>query len=167
MLDKPRDRKASILTRPMIAELTGVGLLFFAITLAFYCIFNATDVTSIPEMFHALPKTAPGMTPYEMTLLFSIFVWTHFWYMFDARCFETGESIFRLHSSSGFVSIVGIIVIGQLFITEIAYEFFSCAPMFHTVDWQWNGSGALDFVIIVAASSLVLWVRELFRFFKK
>lgn len=167
MLDKPRDRKASILTRPMIAELTGVGLLFFAITFAFYCIFNATDVTSIPEMFHALPKTAPGMTPYEMTLLFSIFVWTHFWYMFDARCFETGESIFRLHSSSGFVSIVGIIVIGQLFITEIAYEFFSCAPMFHTVDWQWNGSGALDFVIIVAASSLVLWVRELFRFFKK
>lgn len=166
MLDKPRDRKASILTRPMIAELTGVGLLFFAITLAFYCIFNATDVTSIPEMFHALPKSAPGMTPYEMTLLFSIFVWTHFWYMFDARCFETGESIFRLRSSSGFISIVGIIVVGQLFITEIAYEFFSCAPMFHTADWHWNGSGALDFVIIVAASSLVLWVRELWRLLK-
>jgi len=70
MHDRPRDRKASILTRPMMVELIGVGLLFFAITLGFYCIFEATDVTSIPEMFHALPKSDIGMTPYEMTLLF-------------------------------------------------------------------------------------------------
>lgn len=162
MKDKPRDRKAFILTRPMVAELLGVGILFFAITLGFYCIFNATDVTSIPEMFHALPKSDIGMTPYEMTLLFSIFVWTHFFYMFNTRCFETGESIFRLRMSRGFWSIVAIIVVGQLFITELGYEFFNVLPMFHTLDWRFNPSGALDFVIIVSASSLVLWVRELY-----
>lgn len=162
MHDRPRDRKASILTRPMMVELIGVGLLFFAITLGFYCIFEATDVTSIPEMFHALPKSDIGMTPYEMTLLFSIFVWTHFFYMFNTRCFGTGESIFKVKMSQGFWSIVGIIVLGQLFITELAYEFFNVSPMFHTVDWHFNPSGALDFVIIVAASSLVLWVRELY-----
>lgn len=167
MLDPPRSRAASIITHPMISEILGVGILFFAITLGFYCIFNATDVTSIPQMFRALPKTAPGMTPYEMTLLFSIFVWTHFFYMFDTRCFETGASAFRLPYSSGFGNIVLIIVAGQIFITEIAYSFFNVAPMFHTPDWHFNPSGALDFAIIVAASSLVVWVRELYRLLRR
>ena len=163
MREKPRDRRAFILTRTMMAELLGVGIIFFAITLGFYCIFNAMDVTSMVQLFHAPAKAAPGMTAYEATLLFSIFVWTHFWYMFCTRCFETGKSIFSLKMSQGFWSIVAIIVIGQLFITEIAYDFFNCAPMLHTADWHWNGSGALDFVIIVGASSLVLWIRELYR----
>lgn len=167
MHDKPRNRRASIMTRPMVYELLGVGVLFFAITLGFYCIFNATDVTSIPEMFRALPKSEPGMTVYEMSLLFSIFVWTHFFYMFNARCFETGESVFRVKMSSGFWTIVGIIVIGQLFITEVAYQFFNVAPMLHTADWGFNASGALDLAIIVGASSLVLWVREVYELFKK
>ena len=97
-----------------------------------------------------------------MTLLFSIFVWTHFFYMFNARCFETGDSLFRQGISQGFWTIAGIICLGQIFITEVAYEFFNCAPMLHTADWHFNPSGTLDFVIIVAASSLVIWVRELY-----
>lgn len=167
MKEKPRDRKASILTLPMIYELLEVGFLFFAITLGFYCVFEATDVTSIPSMFHALPKSDLGMTPYEMTLLFSIFVWTHFFYLFDTRCFETHRSVFRLPMSGGFWTIVLVIVVGQIFITEVAYEFFNVAPMFHTSDWKWNGAGALDFLIIVSASSLVLWVRELYTLLRR
>lgn len=166
MQDKPRRREASILTRPMMSELLGVGFLFFAITLGFYWLFNHAEVTSIPQMFHMAIGAASEMTPYEATLLFSIFVWTHFWYMFNARCFETGESVFKVRMSRGFWTIVSIIVIGQLFITEIAYEFFSVEPMLHTLDWRFNPSGALDFVIIVAASSLVMWVRELYELLK-
>ena len=166
MADKPRRREASILTRPMMSELLGVGFLFFAITLGFYWLFNHTDVTSIPQMFHTTVGAVSAMTPYEATLLFSIFVWTHFWYMFNARCFETGESVFKVRMSQGFWTIVGIIVIGQLFITEIAYEFFNVEPMLHTLDWSFNPSGALDFVIIVAASSLVMWIREIYELFR-
>ncbi len=51
-------------------------------------------------------------------------------------------------------------MIGQLFITEIAYEFFNVEPMFHTVDWKFNFPGALDFVIIFGASSLVLGLEK-------
>lgn len=167
MKDKPRDRKASILTRPMMSELISVGLLFFAITLGFYWLFNHAEVTSIPQMFHAEIGPEEPMTAYEATLLFSIFVWTHFWYMFNARSFETGESIFRLKMSEGYWTIVGIIVLGQLFITEIAYEFFNVEPMLHTLDWSFNPSGTLDLLIIVAASSLVLWTREIYRLFRK
>lgn len=167
MADKPRKREASILSKSMLWELCGVGFIFFAITLGFYWLFNHADVTSIPQMFDATIGGVSVMTPYEATLLFSTFVWTHFWYMFNARSFETGESVFKLKMSGGFWTIVTIIVVGQLFITEIAYEFFNVEPMLHTADWTFNPSGALDFVLIVAASSLVLWIREIYRLFKK
>lgn len=167
MNEKPRRREASILSSSMLWELCSVGFIFFAITLGFYWLFNHATVTSIPQMFHTVIGAAQEMTPYEATLLFSIFVWTHFWYMFNARSFETSESVFKLKMSSGFWTIVAIIVIGQLFITEIAYEFFNVEPMLHTLDWSFNHSGALDLLIIVGASSLVLWIREIYRLFKK
>jgi Ca2+-transporting ATPase len=107
------------------------------------------------------------MTPYEATLLFSIFVWTHFWYMFNARSFETEESVFKLPMSTGFKTIATIIIVGQLFITEIAYEFFNVEPMLYTTDWHFNPTGTIDLLIIVVASSFVLWVREVYRLFRK
>lgn len=162
MRDRPRDRNASILTRTMMVELMCVGTIFFAITLALYWIFTHYHVTSMLDMLRPLKPDPEGvMTEYEGTLLFSVFVWTHFWYMFDARCFETGRSVFALKMSQGFWLITAIIFGGQLFITEIAYEFFNVEPMLHTLQWKFNPSGATDLAIIIAASSLVLWVREL------
>ena len=38
--------------------------------------------------------------------------------------------------------------------------------MIHTLDWKFNPSGSFDLLIIVAASSLVLWVREAYRFLR-
>lgn len=157
MNNKPRDRKASILTRSMISELLGVGLFFFVLTLGFYWFFNHAEVNSIMEIFTSPIGSTGEMTVYEGTLLFSIFVWTHFWYMFVARSFETGKSVFKVKMSAGFWTIVGIIVIGQLFITEIAYEFFNVQPMLRTL------SGVTDFAIIIIASSLVLWIREIWH----
>lgn len=167
MRDKPRDRRASILNGEMIKELISVGVFFFAITLGFYWLFTHADVTSLASLSKIRLEPAAAMTPCEATLLFSIFVWTHFWYMFDARSFGTGKSIFRLGMSSGFWTIVAIIVIGQLFITEIAYEFFNVAPMIHTADWRFNPTGTADLVTIIALSSLVLWVREFYRMFTR
>lgn len=163
MQDKPRDRKASILSGPMLKEIFGVGGFFFLLTIGLYWLFNHADITSVLGIFSAQIGSVDTMTAYEGTLLFSIFVWTHFWYMFDARTFDTGDSIFKSKMSSGFWTIVAIIVVGQLFITEIAYQFFNVEPMLHTLSWQFNPSGAMDFVIIVAASSLVLWIRELWH----
>ncbi|MCM1319022.1 MAG: cation-translocating P-type ATPase [Muribaculaceae bacterium] len=170
MKDKPRRRDASILNGSMSAELTCVGLLFFAITIGFYWVFNHYEVTSLIQMLHAPLQQASAigeMSGVEATLLFSIFVWTHFWYMFNARSFETGKSIFRLKMSSGFWTIVAIIFIGQLFITEVAYEFFNVEPMIHTLDWHFNPTGTFDLLLIITLSSLVIWVREAFRLIHK
>lgn len=167
MHDKPRNRFASILTRPMLGELMAVGVLFFAITFGFYWLFNHAEVTSLPQMLHAGIGSYSPMSAYEATLLFSIFVWTHFWYMFDARCFDTRKSLFSVRMSRGFWSIVWVIVAGQLLITEVGYEFFNVEPMLHSADWSFNPSGALDLLLIVTLSSSVVWVREGWRLLRK
>lgn len=160
MQDKPRNRKSFIINRSMSYDIWGVGLFFFALTLGFLYIFQHADIRSMTNLLSFTLGESNIVTPYEQTLLFSIFVWTHFWYMFNARSFETGSSIFCLKQSSGFKAIVGVIVIGQIIIVELLYNFFNIMPMFHTIDWRLNLSGCYDWIIIVALSSLVLWIRE-------
>ena len=160
MDSKPRDRKAFILNKAMSADIWGVGLFFFALTLGFLYIFQHAEITCMADLLTLHLGEANKVTPYEQTLLFSIFVWTHFWYMFNARSFETGKSYFKLKQSSGFKTIVGVIIIGQIIIVELLYNFFNVEPMFHTTDWSLNINGCLDWIIIVGLSSLVFWVRE-------
>ena len=167
MNNRPRDRKAFILNKPMSLDIACVGLFFFALTLGFLYIFQHTDITSMTDLLTLHWEGKGKVTPYEQTLLFSIFVWTHFWYMFNARSFETGKSFFKLKQSSGFKTIVGVIVLGQIVIVELLYNFFNVEPMFHTTDWQFNLNGCIDWLIIVMASSLVLWVREAWALISK
>ena len=152
MKEKPRDRKAFILTKPMMKDILGVGGFFFLLLVVFLYIFQHTEITQITDLLHCKLGEANGLSPYEQTLLFSIFVWTHLWYMFNTRSFETGKSFFQLKMSKEFFSIVAIIFIGQIVIVEGLYDFFNCTPM-KLIDW----------IIIVVLSSLVLWARELWH----
>ena len=156
MKDKPRDRKAFILTKPMMKDIIGVGGFFFLLLVAFLYIFQHTEITQMVDLLHCQIGEANGLSSYEQTLLFSIFVWTHLWYMFNTRSFETGKSFFQLKMSKEFFSIVAIIFIGQIVIVEVLYDFFNCTPM-KLVDW----------IIIVVLSSLVLWIRELWHLLTK
>ncbi len=167
MNDKPRDRNAFIINKSMAYNIFGVGLLFFAITLGFLYIFQHTEITSMTDLLTLQLGAANKVTPYEQTLLFSIFVWTHFWYMFNTRSYEANNSYFKLKQSSGFNTIVGVIILGQIIIVELLYNFFNVEPMFHTADWHFNLSGCIDWLIIVGASSLVLWIREGWFFITK
>lgn len=167
MKDKPRDRNAFIINRSMGLNIFGVGMLFFAITLGFLYIFQHADVTSMTDLLSLQLGEANKVTPYEQTLLFSIFVWTHFWYMFNTRSYNANNSYFKLNQSSGFKTIVGVIILGQIIIVELLYNFFNVEPMFHTTDWQFNLNGFIDWLIIVGASSLVLWIREVWFLIKK
>lgn len=162
MKDKPRNRDSFIINKSMGINIFGVGTLFFLITLGFLYIFQHADITSVKDLLTLKLGAKNIVTPYEQTLLFSIFVWTHFWYMFNARSYETNSSFFGIKHSSGFWTIVLVIVIGQILIVELLYNFFNVAPMFHTADWHFNLNGFVDWLLIVGISSLVLWVREAF-----
>lgn len=157
MHDKPRDRKAFIINRPMAREIFGIGGLFFIILLAMLYVLEHANITCMADFLH-IQWNSDGkqVTPYELTLFFSVFVWLHFWYMFNARAFETGRTAFHFKGCKGFGIITTIIVAGQILIVEALYKFFDVTPM-RLDDW----------VIIICLTSLVLWVDTLGHLIKK
>jgi Ca2+-transporting ATPase len=160
MKDKPRDRDAFIVTRSMAYNLFGVGLLFFAITIGFLYVFQHADIHRMTDLLSLQLGESNEVTRYEQTLIFSIFVWSHFWRMFNTRSYGAGSSYFKLDVSSGFKTIVCVIVVGQILIVELLYNFFNVEPFFHTMEWQFNLNGFIDWLIIVGLTSLVFWIRE-------
>lgn len=159
MEDKPRDRRASILTPTMRKDIIGVGLFFFFLLVAMLYIFEHGDYTSMRELFLNFQLgERDGLSTYELTLLFTTFVMTHFFYLFNARAFETGKSALHFKGCQGLLVIVVVIFGGQVLMVEIPMlqDFFNVTSL-KFEDW----------VIIIVGSSLVLWIREIWSLLKK
>lgn len=152
MRDRPRRRDAFIITRPMWSFIIGTGLVFFGILLVLLYLFGHTDITSLTQLLQACPVAAHELTPYEQTLLFSIFVFMQFWNLFNARAFATGRSALHLSGCGEFLFILGVIAVGQVLIVSFGGKVFSVTPL-----------RASDWAIIIASTSLVLWIGELWR----
>ena len=151
MQDKPRDRNAFILNRKMITNIVCVGGFFFLLLLVLLYIFQHADINQLTDLLSLQLGEKGHVTPYELTLLFTIFVMTHFFYLFDARAFETGRSALHFKGCKGLLTIATIILIGQIAMVEIPglQQFFNVC-----------GLSLQDWIIIIVGSSLVLWVRE-------
>lgn len=159
MEEKPRNRKSSILSMPMRYEILGVGFFFFFLLVAMLYIFEHGDYTSMSDLFFNLHiGERDGLSTYELTMLFTTFVMTHFFYLFNARAFETGQSALHFKGCEGLLLIVAVIFLGQVAMVEIPLlqEFFNVCSL-KLEDW----------VIIVLGSSLVLWVREIWHIVRK
>lgn len=156
MRDKPRSRTAFIINRSMTRAIVGTGGFFFLLLLALLYYFEHTDLTSLTQVGSLPLGINTGLSDYELSLFFTIFVFLQFWNMFNARAFETGHSSLRLKDCGGFEFIAIAILLGQIAIVELGGEFFNVTPL-SIVDW----------IIIIAATSLVLWVGELARLFGK
>lgn len=156
MKEKPRSREAFIINSPMWKSIIGVGGIFFLILLALLYYFEHTDITCLTEIGNVPFDANTGLSGYELSLFFTIFVFLQFWNMFNARAFETGRSAFHFKGCSGFVLIALAILIGQIIIVSFGGELFSVEPL-KFIDW----------LIIIAGTSLVLWIGELRRLFKK
>ncbi len=154
MKDKPRDRKAFILNKPMLREIIGVGGFFFLMLLGMLYIFQHAEVTQLTDLLHLQLGAKGHVSTYELTLLFTTFVMTHFFYLFNARAFETGRSALHFKGCNGLLSIVAIILVGQIAMVELPglQQFFNVESL-KFIDW----------VIIIVGSSFVLWVRELWH----
>ena len=164
MNDKPRARGANIITKPMTKGIFGVGGFFVVLLFGFIQYFKNEDITSLTQFsitdyfshfFHfGAPKN--GLSAYELSLFFSIFVFLQFWNMFNAKAYRTGKSTFyNIGKSQGFILIATVIVIGQVFITTFGGQMFNVTPLKLT-----------DWTIIIGATSLVLWTGEILRAIK-
>ena len=120
-------------------------------------IMQHAEITAMSDFLTFKYGAYNGLSSYELSLFFTIFVMLQFWNMFNAKAFMTGKSAFaRISECKGFMLIAVVIFLGQILIVEIGGKMFNVTHL-HPKDW----------IIIVVSTSLVLWIGELIRLFKK
>jgi Ca2+-transporting ATPase len=164
MQEKPRSVNEHIL-KGMGAGILGVGGIFTAVLLGICIYFQHTDVTSLMDVINGTVSWGEnnGLSAYELGLFFTIFVMLQFWNLFNAKAFMTNKSAFNGISwkdTKWFILIAIIIFVGQVLMTEIP----GLQEMFNVAE---GGINVLDWVIITAATSLVLVIGEIIRAVRK
>lgn len=152
MKEKPRRRNDFIINKSMWRHIIGVGSLFFVFLMGLLYYFEHTDLTSLTQIGILPIGENTGLTPYELSLFFTIFVFLQFWNMFNARAFKTGQSAFHFKGCEGFLLIAAMIFFGQIIIVSIGGDFFNVVPL------ELN-----DWLIIIGGTSIVLWTGEIYR----
>ena len=142
MQEKPRSGSDFIISKAMRSYILGVGGAFLIILMGMLYWFNHAE---------------GGMTPERLTIFFTFFVMLQFWNLFNARVFGTTDSAFKgISKSYGMELIVLAILVGQFLIVQFGGAVFRTVPL-DLVTW----------VIIIASTSLVLWVGEAIRFIRR
>ena len=142
MQEKPRSSNDFIISKAMRSYILGVGGAFLIILMGMLYWFNHAE---------------GGMTPERLTIFFTFFVMLQFWNLFNARVFGTTDSAFKgISKSYGMELIVLAILVGQFLIVQFGGAVFRTVPL-DLVTW----------VIIIASTSLVLWVGEAIRFIRR
>ncbi|MDR0371154.1 MAG: cation-translocating P-type ATPase, partial [Prevotellaceae bacterium] len=158
MEDKPRKTTDFIISKKMWKNILGAGIFFVFILFGLVQYFKQADITSLTQ-FNIVDfgKTyfdfshGNGLSPYELSLFFTIFVMLQFWNMFNAKAFLTGKSAFaNIGKSTGFIAIAVVILAGQWLIVTVGGEMFNVTPL-----------ALQDWGIIIATTSIVLWIGEI------
>jgi Ca2+-transporting ATPase len=162
MQNKPRKTTDHIINKAMAKSILSVGLLFVVLLFGLVQYFKHAEITSLTEFniaafgrsfFNFSTGTEYELSPYELSLFFTIFVMLQFWNMFNAKAFMTGKSAFAsLGSCTGFLSIALVIIVGQWLIVSIGGEMFNVTALEFT-----------DWAIIIGSTSVVLWIGEIWR----
>ena len=142
MKDKPRRQTDFIITRGMAKGIVGIGVAFFAVLFAFliHCNQSGGDV-------HL----------HELSLFFTTFVMLQFWNLFNAKAFGSNHSAFHAFThDNGLLLVLLIILGGQWLIVTFGGKMFRTDPL----SWQ-------EWITIIASTSLVLWIGELWRIVKR
>ena len=141
MEEKPRSSDAFIITKSMIRGILTTGGLFFLATFALLWYFERQT----------------GVDDTELTIFFTIFVMLQWWNLFNARMLGSCHSAFRrLWACEGFLFVLLIVLVGQWVIVTFGGKMFRTVPL----SWQM-------WAMIIAGTSLVLWVGEIYRFLKR
>mgnify|MGYP001037108573 FL=1 len=142
MNEKPRKRTDFIISPAMRNNIFGVGAGFLIVLMGLLAFF----------------KNMPGgMDVHHLTVFFTIFVMLQFWNLFNASVFGTNHSIFKDASHAmGMLGVALIILVGQFIIVTFGGKVFRTEPL-----------PALEWVYIIAGTSVVLWIGEIWRGVKR
>lgn len=142
MNEKPRKRTDFIISSAMRNNIFGVGAGFLIVLMGLLACF----------------KNMPGgMDVHHLTVFFTIFVMLQFWNLFNASVFGTNHSIFKdAGHAMGMLGVALIILVGQFIIVTFGGKVFRTEPL-----------PALEWIYIIAGTSLVLWIGEVVRGIKR
>lgn len=146
MKEKPRKSSDFIITPKMRRNILGIGITFtvFLLGMMYYYSQYYTDAQG-------------NILPRYLSIFFTTFVMLQFWNMFNAKAFLCNGSAFRqLKQSTGFLIVMFVIPIGQFLIVTFGGQVFRTVPL-SGLDWLW----------IVGGTSIVLWIGEFLRLFRK
>ena len=141
MNEKPRPVSQFIITRPIWTSIVGYGTVFVLVLLAMLW----------------FPQYVPGEGTYELTIFFTFFVLLQFWNLLNAKTFSTTDSAFRgLGKCTGVLTVLALILLGQWLIVQFGGAVFRTVPL-SLQDWG----------LVLGMTSMVLWIGEIGRLFKR
>ena len=141
MADKPRKPTDFIITRSMWRGILAVGVGQFVVMFAYllYCL-------------HA----EAGIQTHELSRFFTAFVMLQAWNLLNAKALRTGHSAFRgFTRDRGLHIVLLMIVVGQMLIVTFGGRMFRTVPL-----------EPLEWIVIIGATSIVLWAGEIYRALK-
>ena len=142
MKHKPRKPSDFIITKAMFKSIIISATAFIILLLTTIFIMQGSDGI---------------ITDYELSMFFTLFVLLQFWNLFNAKTLGTNNSTFHnFFSNKNFLVICGFILVMQIIIVEFGGKLFRTVPL-----------SFLDWVLIIAGSSIVLWVGEFSRLVKR
>lgn len=142
MDEKPRSSHDFIITKPMLRGILGMGVMMFVALFVYllHCLQGDGDVQI-----------------HELSMFFTTFVMLQFWNMLNAKALGSGKSAFHgITNDNGLLSVMLMILGGQWLIVTYGGKMFRCVPL-----------SLKEWLVIVAATSVVLWIGELWRLFSK
>lgn len=156
MHEKPRNRQTFIIDAHMGRNILITGGLFFVLLIGFVYVCEHTNLTSLCQLESLHLGSADGLSDLEKSYIFTGFVMLQFWNMFNARAYHTGRSPFHFKRCKSFLFILALILIGQMIIVSTGGKMFNVMPL-----------SVSDWLIIILATSIVLWVGEIARLIHK
>lgn len=143
MKDKPRRASDFIINKSI-----GFGILFCGIVFL---------LVMFALLVYCERRGKGGVDVHELTMFFTTFVMIQFWNLFNAKALMSHHTAFRhFLKDKGMILVLVVVLVGQWIIVTFGGEMFRTTPL-----------SLHEWLLIIGSTSVVLWVGELWRGFKR
>ena len=143
MKDKPRKASDFIINKSIGFGILFCGIVFFLVMFAL--------------LVYCERRGKGGVDVHELTMFFTTFVMIQFWNLFNAKALMSHHTAFRhFLKDKGMMLVLVLVLVGQWIIVTFGGEMFRTTPL-----------SLHEWLLIIGSTSVVLWVGELWRTFKR
>lgn len=143
MKDKPRKASDFIINKSIGFGILFCGIVFFLVMFAL--------------LVYCERRGKGGVDVHELTMFFTTFVMIQFWNLFNAKALMSHHTAFRhFLKDKGMILVLVLVLVGQWIIVTFGGEMFRTTPL-----------SLHEWLLVIGSTSVVLWVGELWRAFKR